>query len=176
MIFNLKSGKKVKMSKKIEFNIFLEPDRLGKNYKFFILQKARDLLEGKSNNLHGHIGKVYDDFEILGNSVSNTNPGVYFRVKLEVDCSRPILNKIYDATFQVIGPHIFVRTLDNISVFVARHNLKVPNTEVKMETGLLTLVREKKTTTYRVGDPIKVCIEQIKYTQQKFNCIGKLIF
>lgn len=164
------------MSKKIEFNVFLEPERLGKDYKRHILRKARDQLEGKSNNIHGNIGKVYEDFEILGNSVSSTNPGVYFRVKLEVDSSQPKMNKIYDAVFHVIGPHIFVKTLDNILVFVARHNLKVPGAEIKMETGAITLVYPKKSVTYRVGDPVKVCIEQIKYTQQKFNCIGKLIF
>lgn len=163
--------------KHIRINIFLEPNLLEKNYRLCLLGKAKNLLEGKCDSVHGYIGKVYDNIEILGNSVSTTNPGVYFQVKLEVHSVRPELGQKYKGIINKITPvYISVEILDNVSVFIPKMKIKIPGAEIKVETGLFSLVyNPKKIETYRVGDTMSVSIENIEYTKQKFNCIGKLI-
>lgn len=166
-----------KLEKSIKVSIFLEPNLIGPDYKNKILKKAKELFEGKCDNLHGYIGKVYDSIEILGNSISSTNPGVYFQVKIEVDSSRPILGKTYTGVIHNISPiYMFIKILGNVLVFIPKSKIKnsYEQADIKLESGLFTISIGKKNS-YRVGDNMTVCIENIEYTKQKFNCIGKLI-
>lgn len=150
-------------------NFCIEPKNLNSNVKSHIFEKIKTELIGKCEDDYGYISNIYDDIEILSNSISSAGIGIFFNVKFRALVIKPEIKKIYRGkVFMIFSNGIFVQIFEKMKVLIPLDNLK----DYKFDSNSNCFVKNKKTISK--NDIVDVEINMMKYEKQNFNCIGSL--
>lgn len=148
--------------------ICIEPKYLSSQLKTRIADRLYEILGNKCSKEYGYVVDVNSDFKIHGNEI-----GASGNIMIDVECSVKTLkpkkgNIIEGKVFMLFDHGIFIEVLGKMKVLVP-----IDKTGgYKFDKISRTFKHKKKT--IGVGDILKVEIDQIKYEQKKFSCIGIL--
>lgn len=156
--------------KLIEKKIFLEPEYLNKEYKINLLNKLRIVTKNECSQTHGFIINVNKIIKIVDKDISTTNSCPIFTVIFEANVIHPQKDKIYEGSVCMISSlGIFININDVFKALIPISELS----EYTFDSSENSFKKDKKK--IKVGDMLKFCIKDLKYSNKKFSCFGKLI-
>lgn len=154
----------------IEKKIYLEPNLLDEGIAEHIYDRICHEMLNKCDQECGYILKVYENVQILENSISSVGSGAFFHVRFSVKALKPEVGQEHEGQVcMVFQGGIFVEVAGKMKVLIPAEKMK----NYKYNKALTVFKHDKKTISE--GDTVKLAIEMIKYEKQNFNCIGKLI-
>ena len=153
----------------IEQIVDVEIGQLGPNLKKYIHNKVKNRLENSCDKEYGYISKVGKDIKILPNNiVSTAGPNVFFRVLVDITALKPEQGHRYTARVcQVLPIGLFVEVENKLRILITLKNM----VGYVFDKGVF----KKGNSTIALNDTVKVVIDVIRYEDQKFSCLGKLI-
>lgn len=158
------------MSKMImEKKICVEPKYLNENIREYLLEKVKKDYLLQCDSEKGYIVKIYDNIQILDNTVATASPNVFFRIRFQVKALKPEAGCDYEGKVCMIFPQgIFVEVLEKMKVLVPVDklgNYKYVKGDNIFQNGKKKIER---------GQSVQVMIDLIRYEKQNFSCIGSL--
>lgn len=153
----------------IEEQVYLQPAFINKNFKKHIFDECQKNMVGNCNQQFGYILKINDNFEIISNSVSNTEAGVYFLVKLQIETLKPEIGKRYKGKVCMVFPAgILIQVIEKFKVLISPDKL----IGYKFDKNSQTFIKDRHI--IKNGDEIEFKIDLFRYEKQNFNCLGSL--
>lgn len=150
----------------ISEKICLEPRELNTLQKS-LYEKITKKLEGKCDQSYGFILKIYDNIQIIDNTVSNTNAGVFFTVSFTIQYLKPVVGNCYEGTVCLVTPKgIFVDVDKVLKVLIPL--TKLQNYEYRDGSFI------SKSSTLTKNSKVSLVIDMLCYEKQNFSCIGSL--
>lgn len=148
-------------------NIPIKPNLLNKNILWNIENTLQQIYTGLCDEKYGYIQTVHsDDTKIHSNSITK-NDVIYFVVSFSAECIIPAKGKRLQGKVCAISKEGFVvEIVPEIRVSVLEDSLA----DYKFSKGKFST----EGTTIGTGSVVYVLIEQIKYENKRFNCVGKL--
>jgi DNA-directed RNA polymerase subunit E'/Rpb7 len=155
----------------VEKQVYLEPSFLDKNIKKHIQNQIEKDMIGNCSQEYGYVMNIGEGIEILSNSVSNTEVGVYFLVKFRVETLKPESGKKYTGKiFMLFQEGIFIEVIQKLKVLVPFD--KLAQIGYKYDKDNNTFVKGKNV--LKKDTEVQFQIDLIRYEKQNFNCIGSL--
>jgi DNA-directed RNA polymerase subunit E'/Rpb7 len=145
--------------------VSISPRNLDCNLNQHILEKARKIYVGTSNKQDGCIINIHKINTIIDNYV-DTN--TIFTVDMTIDIIKPQIGDILTSTIAMIFDSGIFLTISDIKIMIPSSNLlggifNRNNNTYKVGKYV-----------YKIGDEIKVKIEQIRYLRHQFSCIASI--
>lgn len=136
----------------------------------YILHKFRKQSELECSKDYGYILNVHSNFEILRNHISNATSNPIFTVKFTIENLKPEIGSIFvGPVCMIFNKGVFISVLNKLKIFIPIDE----NSGYKFvqATNSFVLNQNKKID----SNSVLTCeIIGMKYTNHKFNCVGRL--
>jgi DNA-directed RNA polymerase subunit E'/Rpb7 len=153
---------------------------LDENVIEHLRKKIHTDLIGHSDREHGCIVKIYNNLKVLGNTVSNTGPGVYFHVRFGARVIKPEVGDVYSGRIiLVVSNGIFVEVTDTIRPLVPLWHLEQLGYQYESTTGNTplstnSLFVSSKKEPLTLGKTVTIKITNVEYNGKIFSCAAEL--
>ena len=165
------------MSKKttISKTVYLEPRYIDNTIEERIRAILTEQLLRGCDQDHGYVTEISKNIKLLDNKISNSSPGCYFTVSVDIISLKPEVGSVYTAEVKTIRPDGFFSVIkDRINVYVPLKRIKKDNSEYKFfeVNKKRYLKHEKSEQEINIGDKLKIKIDLLDFIQKEFKCIG----
>ena len=146
--------------------ISIHPSYMSTTVREQVFEKLDSELTGKCTHTNGYVISVDPDVVILNNQIISDGH-ILCDVEFKVQTLKPYVGQVLDGTACMIFA-------DGIFVEVHKMKVLVPASKITNHTYDISTGEFVGKTTISNGQNVKVKLEQIKYDQRGFNCIGVL--
>lgn len=161
-----------KSEKKIIKTIEISPRHLGFNLLEEIKKKMDDKFLNTSDKDENIIILKINKVQILSNNISKDSLHVYFTISFQAECFQPHVNcNVCSPIYSISEEGILSRHPNlNVDYFIPSDYLE----EVGFRYDSFHSIWKKDNVELRNGDECNMIIEELRYTNNKFNCICKI--
>jgi DNA-directed RNA polymerase subunit E'/Rpb7 len=158
----------------IKQKVYIEPSKLDCNIEDHVFSKLKSSMEGICTSDHGYIISVNKLLAIADNSVGTEGTFIIFNVTYEADTITPFKGlEVTSTVCMVFDQGILSLLHDKIKIFIPNTSLK--SYLYKELDDEPSFVNKKSKKVITNNSEILVEIVIVKYEENNFSCIGKLV-
>ena len=160
----------------IEGNVTLTPSELRENIQELLVSKLNKKYLTCNIN-YGYVYKILAVHNKYTTLIDNNSSNINFDLKFKIERILPIVNMKLNCTVHTIFNHgIFAQVEDKIKILVPSSTISDYFFQKNQSDSIPAscFCKKDKSSIIKKNDTISIIITDVKYSKNRYNCIGKL--